>query len=183
MTQVGVAKRVLDACNMPRAGLQHAYDVGRACRLIAGRWYGGGLLDEVVAAGLLHDYIEDGCGTADNLLDAGVSHGVIEIVEALNFASKDGTYREKVLALDYWPSMVKYADSKINLERPHQMGDLEVRYRWVLRSISAKLDLGKLPEPDPRYWHQYDKEGRRVVRVRPCGGSVVSLGGYTLRHP
>lgn len=111
--------------------LRHFLRVGLRARQAYG--------DDAGIIGLLHDLVEDGWTTEDNLKDAGFPNDIIDAVMVLT--RPDGlTYTEyidRIVRGPFFARAVKRIDIWDNIDRKPKSAAHEARYREALAKLNA----------------------------------------------
>jgi (p)ppGpp synthase/HD superfamily hydrolase len=102
----------------------------------------------LIAAGWLHDVLEDTTTTKQDLVDAGLPHEVIDIVECLT-RKQNETYFDFIMRVseNSSASVVKLADIDDNMATLKE-SSLKDKYRFARKVLASELvDTGFIP-PD-----------------------------------
>jgi len=107
---------------------------------VAKRLYYGHCDDYMIAAGYLHDIIEDTEITAEDLLKEGIDPRTVDLVTALT-KTKNESYLNFILRIKNSPEaiMIKIADIEDNL-RSLQEGSLKEKYKMALYILQHKCE-------------------------------------------
>ncbi len=110
----------------------------RVAQIVACQGYG----ENVIAAALLHDILEDTAVTISALQDIGVPSVVIETVDRLTHYKADGEtftqYIQKVMTNNH-AHVIKIADIKDNLKSFPDKGSLRDKHELALLYLEEKL--------------------------------------------
>jgi len=107
---------------------------------VAKKLYYGHCDDYIIAAGYLHDIIEDTAITAEDLLKEGVDPRTVDLVIALS-KTKDESYLNFILRIknSVDATKIKIADIEDNL-RSLQEGSLKEKYKMALYILEHKCE-------------------------------------------